>query len=78
MTTRHPAILLETYQRGDRLADDELECLMGEMRALADASFRFGDIFRLQACYAQKVADDCKSFLASRRERAASQAARTA
>lgn len=72
---RHPAKILETYQIGDHINDDELEALRSEMQALADASWRFGDLFRLQAAYAQKVADDCRSFLRSRQERAARVAA---
>lgn len=66
---RHVAKCLEVYQLGDHLDDDEIEALGVEMRVLADASFRFGDMFRLQAVYADKVAHDCKQFLASRRER---------
>lgn len=68
---RHVRTCLEIYQRGDHLDDDELEALANEMQALADASFKFGDLFRLQAVYADKVAHDCKSFLRNRRERAA-------
>lgn len=68
--TRHPQILLETYQRGDKLSDAELAILGGKMQSLADLSYGFGDMFRLQASYAQKVADDCRSFIKSRAERA--------
>ena len=67
---RHVRTCLEVYQRGDRLDDDELEALANEMQALADASFKFGDLFRLQAVYADRVAHECKAFLRSRRERA--------
>lgn len=67
---RHPSTRLQAYQNGDRLEDDELEALANEMGQLADICFRFGEMFRLQAVYADKVRYDCKSFLSARRQRA--------
>ena len=72
---RHLRTILEAYQANDHIADDELEALQNEMQAIADVTWKYGDLFRLQAAYAQKVADDCRDFLKSRRERAARKAA---
>ena len=66
---RHPRTVLEAYQRGDHVEDNELEMLAAEMQALADKGSKFGEIFRLQTVYADKVAYDCKSFLTARRSK---------
>lgn len=66
---RHLRECLETYQRGDRLDDDELEALATEMKTLADVSYQFGDVFRLQAAYADRVSRDCLDFMRSRTAR---------
>ncbi|MBK8467858.1 MAG: hypothetical protein IPL32_18760 [Chloracidobacterium sp.] len=68
---RHPATVLKAYHLGDHMDDDELEMLAMEMQAIADNTAKFGEMFRLQTVYADKVAYDCKAFLRSRRERAA-------
>lgn len=68
---RHPSTRLQAYQNGDRLEDDELEALIDEMSRLSDLCFGFGEMFRLQGVYAEKVRYDCQTFLKSRRERAA-------
>lgn len=67
---RHRREILDTYRRGDRLSDDELEFLQRDMQAIADAVSGYGDLFTLQFAYAQRVADDCRSFRESRRESA--------
>lgn len=65
---RHVETLLKTYQLGDRLSDAELEYLGTEAQKLADSCWLFGEMFRLQAVYAEKVARDCREYLASRQE----------
>lgn len=65
---RYKAKLLEVYRNGDRLEDDELEYLSAELSRLADELFAYGDMFRLQAIYFNKVAYDCKAFLKFRKE----------
>lgn len=67
--SHHPRTLLEIYQRGDKLSDAELPVLGGKMQALAKLCFEFGPMFQLQAAYAQKVADDCRRFIAARAEK---------
>ena len=45
---RHPNAILETYRRGDKLSDEELEFLRKSMQDIADSTSRFGDLFTLQ------------------------------
>ena len=68
---RHVSKLLSVYQLGDHLDDDELQALEDAMTRIADACFPFGDLFRLQAVYAEKVRYDCNQFLKARREKVA-------
>lgn len=65
---RHRREILDTYRRGDKLPDDELEFLRQTMQDIADAVSGFGDLFTLQYAYAQRVADDCRQFQKSRIE----------
>lgn len=60
------AEILDTYRRGDRLDDDELERLRSKMQSVADALSGLGDLFALQQSYAMKVASDCRSFINAR------------
>jgi hypothetical protein len=69
--TRHVSTLLSVYHLGDHLDDDELAALADAMTKIADACFPFGDLFRLQAVYAEKVRYDCNQFLKARREKTA-------
>lgn len=67
---RHRREILDTYRRGDKLPDDELEFLRQTMQDIADAVSGFGDLFTLQYAYAQRVADDCRQFQQHRADRA--------
>lgn len=75
---RHRREILDTYRRGDKLPDDELEFLRATMQEIADAVSGFGDLFTLQYAYAQRVADDCRDFQRSRAESAKRSADREA
>jgi hypothetical protein len=66
---RRVSELLRDYRNGDRLTDDELECLETYMNTAADALLDLGDLFVLPQAYARKVAMDCRSFLNARNER---------
>lgn len=65
---RRVSELLRDYRNGDRLTDDELECLETYMNNAANALLDLGDLFVLPQAYARKVAMDCRSFLNSRCE----------
>lgn len=60
--------ILETYRRGDKLDDDELEQLREKMQQVVDATRDFGDLFVLQYAYAIQVVKNCESFQRARQE----------
>lgn len=66
MFMRTIAEILDTYRRGDRLDDVEIERLRSKMQSVADALSGLGDLFALQQGYAMKVAFDCRSFIEAR------------
>lgn len=61
--------ILETYRRGDRLTDDEMDALNKAMKALADAASPFGDLFLTTYIYAKQVRMSTDDYLAHRRSK---------